>query len=102
MTARCVRDLKLAADFVKSVETGDTLVNYELRELASMIERVAKRLDLSIWLGRHFRSIPDFNHISKIIHQQWSLSAKHPKLPKQKPNKNKPLAEFFAPVRCPP
>jgi hypothetical protein len=48
MTARCVRDLKLAADFVKSVETGDTLVNYELRELASMIERVAKRLDLSI------------------------------------------------------
>jgi hypothetical protein len=48
MTARCVRDLKLAADFVKSVETGDTLVNYELRELASMIERVAKRLDLVI------------------------------------------------------
>lgn len=48
MTARCVRDLKLAAEFVKSVETGDTLVNYELRELASMIERVAKRLDLTI------------------------------------------------------
>ena len=33
---------------MKSVETGDTLVNYELRELASMIERVAKRLDLTI------------------------------------------------------
>jgi hypothetical protein len=48
MTARCVRDLKLAADFVKSVETGDTLVNFELRELANMIEGVAKRLDLSI------------------------------------------------------
>jgi hypothetical protein len=48
MTARCVRDLKLAADFVKSVETGDTLVNFELRELANMIESVAKRLDLSI------------------------------------------------------
>lgn len=47
MTARCVRDLKLAADFVKSVETGDTLVNFELRELANMIESVAKRLDLS-------------------------------------------------------
>jgi hypothetical protein len=47
MTARCVRDLKLAADFVKSVETGDTLVNFELRELAEMIESVAKRLDLS-------------------------------------------------------
>jgi Holliday junction resolvasome RuvABC ATP-dependent DNA helicase subunit len=38
----------LAADFVKSVETGDTLVNFELRELANMIESVAKRLDLSI------------------------------------------------------
>ena len=48
MTARCVRDLELAAEFVKSVETGDTLVNYELRELAGMIERVAKRLDLTI------------------------------------------------------
>jgi hypothetical protein len=48
MTARCVRDLKLAADFVKSVETGDTLVNFELRELANMIESVAKRLDLPI------------------------------------------------------
>lgn len=48
MTARCVHDLKLAADFVKSVETGDTLVNFELRELADMIESVAKRLDLSI------------------------------------------------------
>jgi hypothetical protein len=48
MTARCVRDLKLAADFVKSVETGDTLVNFELRELAKMIESVANRLDLSV------------------------------------------------------
>jgi hypothetical protein len=48
MTARCVRDLKLAADFVKSVETGDTLVNFELSELADMIESVAKRLDLSV------------------------------------------------------
>ena len=48
MTARCVRDLKLAAEFVKSVETGDTLVNFELRELANMIEGVARRLDLSI------------------------------------------------------
>ena len=48
MTARCVRDLKLAAEFVKSVETGDTLVNFELRELANMIESVAKRLDLSV------------------------------------------------------
>ena len=47
MTARCVRDLKLAAEFVKSVETGDTLVNFELRELANMIESVAMRLDLS-------------------------------------------------------
>jgi hypothetical protein len=37
----------LAAEFVKSVETGDTLVNFELRELANMIESVAMRLDLS-------------------------------------------------------
>jgi hypothetical protein len=63
---------------------------------------LAERLDLSIGLGLHFHFIPDFNHISKIIHQQWSLSAKHPKSPKQKPNKNPRLPEFFVPVRCPP
>jgi hypothetical protein len=63
-------------------------------EIAAGPER-AKWFDELVWLERHFRSIPDFNILFKNHFQQLFLSATRPKLPKQKPNKNRRLPKFF-------
>jgi hypothetical protein len=45
MTAERVDDLKLAASFVKSIETADADVNFEIQQVALKLERIAGRLD---------------------------------------------------------
>jgi hypothetical protein len=44
--------------------------------------------------GFIFIPLSDFQHVSKNVRQQMLLSAKRPKLPKQKPNKNGPIFTF--------
>ncbi len=44
MTAKGVKDLKLAANFVESIETEDPQVNLEIQGLARRIEQIAGRL----------------------------------------------------------
>jgi hypothetical protein len=40
-----VSDLKLAANFVKSIETEDAAVNLEIKQVARQIEHIAESLD---------------------------------------------------------
>jgi hypothetical protein len=51
MTTKGVKDLKLAANFVKSIETEDHQVNLEIQGLARRIEYIASRLS-----ARHGKS----------------------------------------------
>jgi hypothetical protein len=44
MTAERIKDLKLAASFVRSIETADHTVNLEIQQLAHRIERLAGQL----------------------------------------------------------
>ncbi|MDH3475869.1 MAG: hypothetical protein OEM59_19490 [Rhodospirillales bacterium] len=44
MTAERIKDLKLAASFVRSIETTDHTVNLEIQQLARRIERLASQL----------------------------------------------------------
>jgi response regulator RpfG family c-di-GMP phosphodiesterase len=44
VTTERVKDLKLAASFVKSIETKDQQVNLEIQRLARQIEHIAERL----------------------------------------------------------
>ena len=44
LTKECIRDLKLAASFVKSIETADHKINLEIQQLAQRIEHVALQL----------------------------------------------------------
>ncbi len=44
MTKERIKDLKLAASFVKSIETADHTINLEIRQLAQRIECIALQL----------------------------------------------------------
>ena len=44
LTKECIRDLKLAASFVKSIETADHTINLEIQQLAQRIELIALQL----------------------------------------------------------
>ena len=45
MSVERINDLKLAASFVKSIETEDHNVNLEIQKVARRIERLASELD---------------------------------------------------------
>lgn len=44
MSAERIKDLRLAASFVKSIETEDHNVNLEIQKVARQIERLASEL----------------------------------------------------------
>ncbi len=44
MTKEHIKDLKLAASFVKSIETADHAANLEIQQLAQRIEHIALQL----------------------------------------------------------
>jgi len=45
LSAERINDLRLAASFVKSIETEDHNVNLEIQKVARRIERLATELD---------------------------------------------------------
>ncbi len=47
MTKELIKDLKLAASFVKSIETADHTINLEIQQLAQRIEHIALELSES-------------------------------------------------------
>jgi hypothetical protein len=44
MTTRWLSDLKLAAEFVKSIKTENNHINFELEEIARSIKEIADEL----------------------------------------------------------
>jgi hypothetical protein len=44
MTMERIKDLKLAASFLKSIETADHMINLEIQQLAQRIEYIALQL----------------------------------------------------------
>ena len=44
MTKERIKDLELAASFVKSIETADHMINLEIQQLAQRIEYIALQL----------------------------------------------------------
>ncbi len=44
MTMERIKDLKLAASFVKSIETADHTINLEIQQLAQRLELIALQL----------------------------------------------------------
>ena len=53
MTKEHIKDLKLAASFVKSIETADHMANLEIQQLAQRIDRIALQLDKRRTDSRH-------------------------------------------------
>ncbi len=47
ITKEHIKDLKLAASFVKSIETADHTANLEIQQLAQRIEHIALQLSES-------------------------------------------------------
>ena len=45
MATERINDLRLAASFVKSIETENHTVNLEIQQVAKKIERIARQLD---------------------------------------------------------